>query len=75
MAKYASVLILTESQGQRNTLSRHSDTAKAFTCLPGSGALNEYCRNGRVEIDNNPCENALRVVAMGWRNYKQGTPQ
>ncbi len=31
-------------------------------------ALNEYCRNGWVEIDNNLCENALRVVALG-RNY------
>ncbi len=28
-------------------------------------ALNEYCRNGWVEIDNNLCENALRVVALG----------
>lgn len=27
--------------------------------------LNEYCRNGWVEIDNNLCENALRVVALG----------
>lgn len=32
-------------------------------------ALNEYCRNGWVEIDNNLCENALRVVALGHRNY------
>ncbi|EQB6624650.1 IS66 family transposase, partial [Escherichia coli] len=32
-------------------------------------ALNEYCRNGWVEIDNNLCENALRVVALGRRNY------
>lgn len=32
-------------------------------------ALNEYCRNGWVEIDNNLCENALRVVAPGRRNY------
>uniref|UniRef100_UPI0018FEE8E8 IS66 family transposase n=1 Tax=Escherichia coli TaxID=562 RepID=UPI0018FEE8E8 len=26
-------------------------------------------RNGWVEIDNNLCENALRVVALGRRNY------
>ncbi len=32
-------------------------------------ALNEYCRNGWVEIDNNQCENAFRVVALGRRNY------
>jgi len=32
-------------------------------------ALNEYCCNGWVEIDHNLCENALRVVALGRRNY------
>lgn len=49
-----------------NTLSRHSTTAKAFTYLLKQwDALNEYCRNGWVEIDNNLCENALRVVALG----------
>lgn len=53
-------------QGQMNTLSRHSATAKAFTYLLKQwDALNEYCRNGWVEIDNNLCENALRVVALG----------
>ncbi|STI82994.1 transposase-like protein [Escherichia coli] len=58
-------------QGQMNTLSRHSDTAKAFTYLLKQwDALNEYCRNGWVEIDNNLCENALRVVALGRRNYR-----
>ncbi|EGV6907403.1 transposase, partial [Salmonella enterica] len=31
--------------------------------------LNEYCRDGWVEIDNNICENALRCVALGRRNY------
>ncbi|MBS3895109.1 IS66 family transposase, partial [Serratia marcescens] len=57
-------------QGQMNMLSRHSDTAKAFTYLLKQwDALNEYCRNGWVEIDNNLCENALRVVALGRRNY------
>lgn len=49
-----------------NTLSRHSATTKAFTYLLKQwDALNEYCRNGWVEIDNNLCENALRVVALG----------
>ena len=55
---------------QMTALSRHSDTAKAFTYLLKQwDALNEYCRNGWVEIDNNLCENALRVVALGRRNY------
>lgn len=57
-------------QQQMNTLSRHSDTAKALAyMLKQWDALNEYCRNGWVEIDNNLCENALRVVALGRRNY------
>ena len=57
-------------QGQMSTLSRHSDTAKAFTYLLKQwDALNEYCHNGWVEIDNKLCVNALRVVALGRRNY------
>jgi transposase len=57
-------------QQQMDTLSRHSDMAKAFTyMLEQWDALNEYCRNGWVEIGNNLCENALRVVALGRRNY------
>ncbi|EFP8693038.1 IS66 family transposase, partial [Shigella flexneri] len=32
-------------------------------------ALNEFCRDGRVEIDNNIGENALRSVAVGRKNY------
>lgn len=57
-------------QQQTGMLSRHSDTAKALAyMLKQWDALNEYCRNGWVEIDNNLCENALRVVALGRRNY------
>jgi transposase len=57
-------------QQQTGMLSPHSDTAKAFAYLLKQwDALNECCRNGCVEIDNNLCENALRVVALGRRNY------
>lgn len=57
-------------QQQTGMLPRHSDTAKAFAyLLKRWDALNEYCRNGWVEIDNNLCENSLRVVALGHRNY------
>ncbi len=48
-------------QQQMKTLSRHSDTAKAFAYLLKQwDALNVYCSNGWVEIDNNIAENALR---------------
>jgi hypothetical protein len=33
-------------------------------------ALTRYCDDGRLEIDNNAAERALRVVALG-RNYAQ----
>lgn len=58
-------------QQQMRTLSHHSDRVKTFACLlKQCDALNEYCRNDwGGEIDNNLCENALRVVALGRRNY------
>ncbi|GCU89831.1 transposase [Escherichia coli] len=47
-------------QTQMKTLSRHSDTAKAFAYLLKQWeALNVYCSNGQVEIDNNIAENAI----------------
>ncbi len=57
-------------QTQMKTLSRHSDTAKAFAYLLKQWeALNVYCSNGQVEIDNNIAENALRGVAVGRKNW------
>ncbi|WP_273948752.1 IS66 family transposase [Escherichia coli] len=57
-------------QQQMKTLSRHSDTAKAFAYLLKQwDALNVYCSNGWVEIDNNIAENALRGVAVGRKNW------
>ncbi len=58
-------------QQQMKTLSRHSDTAKAFAYLLKQwDALNVYCSNGWVEIDNNIAENALR--GSGRRPEKTG---
>ncbi|MDO2763229.1 IS66 family transposase, partial [Escherichia coli] len=55
---------------QMKTLSRHSDTAKAFAYLLKQwDALNVYCSNGWVEIDNNIAENALRAVSLGRKNF------
>jgi transposase len=31
--------------------------------------LNRYCDDGRIEIDNNLIENAIRPIALGRRNY------
>ena len=32
-------------------------------------ALTRYCTDGRIEVDNNAAERALRAVALGRKNY------
>jgi len=32
-------------------------------------ALTRYCEDGRIEIDNNAAERALRGIALGRKNY------
>ncbi|WP_133523182.1 IS66 family transposase [Buttiauxella sp. JUb87] len=55
---------------QAAVMSSASGLREAFTYLKNNwNALNEFCRNGWVEIDNNLAENALRMVAVGRRNY------
>jgi len=51
-------------------LSRKSDTARAVRYALGRwDALVRYCDDGRLEIDNNAAERALRAVALGRKNY------
>jgi transposase len=51
-------------------LSRKSDTARAVRYALGRwDALVRYCDDGRLEIDNNDAERALRAVALGRKNY------
>jgi transposase len=51
-------------------LSRKSDTTAAIRYTLGLWpALTRYCDDGRLEIDNNAAERALRVVALGRKNY------
>ncbi len=51
-------------------LSRKSDTALAVRYALGRWeALLRYVNNGRIEIDNNAAERALRTVALGRKNY------
>ena len=51
-------------------LSQKSATAKAIGyALRRWDALGRYCDDGRIEIDNNAAENALRCVALGRKNY------
>ena len=38
-------------------------------CMPRWRALTRYRDDGRVEIDNNAAERALRAVALGRKNY------
>jgi hypothetical protein len=51
-------------------LSKKSDTAIAVRYALGRWeALMRYCNDGRLEIDNNAEERALRAVALGRKNY------
>src|ERR1700733_10177883 len=51
-------------------LSRKSDTAAAIRyALSRWDALTRYVAGGQLEIDNNTPERALRVVALGRKNY------
>jgi transposase len=51
-------------------LSKKSDTAAAIRyALARWDALVRFCDDGRVEIDNNAAERALRTVAIGRKNY------
>ena len=51
-------------------LSRKSDVAQEMHyALSRWKALTRYCEDGHIEIDNNPAERALRVVALGRKNF------
>jgi transposase len=51
-------------------LSKKSDTSAAIRyALALWGALARFCDDGRIEIDNNAAERALRCVAVGRKNY------
>jgi hypothetical protein len=51
-------------------LSRKSDTAAAIRyALSRWKALTRYVDNGQLEIDNNAAERALRVIALGRKNF------
>jgi hypothetical protein len=51
-------------------LSRKSDTAAAIRYASSRWqALTRYVDDGQLEIDNNPAERALRVVALGRKNH------
>jgi transposase len=51
-------------------ISKKSDLAGAIHCaLARWKALTRYRDEGRIEIDNNAAERALRAVALGRNNY------
>ncbi len=51
-------------------LSQKSEAAKAIRYASNRWeALRRYCDDGRIEIDNNAAERALRCVALGRKNF------
>jgi transposase len=52
------------------TLSKKSELAVAIRyALSRWNALVRYCEDGRIDIDNNAAERALRAVALGRKNF------
>jgi transposase len=52
------------------TLSQKSATAKAIRYVLGRWeSLTRFCDDGRIEIDNNAAERALRCVSLGRKNF------
>ena len=52
------------------SFSQKSATAQAIRyALVRWKALTRYCEDGRIEIDNNAAERALRCVALGRKNF------
>jgi hypothetical protein len=52
------------------TLSQKSATAKAIRYVLGRWeSFKRYCDDGRIEIDNNAAERALRCVSLGRKNF------
>jgi transposase len=52
------------------TLSQKSATAKAIRYVLGRWeSLTRFCGDGRIEIDNNAAERALRCVSLGRKNF------
>jgi hypothetical protein len=52
-------------------LSQKSDVAVAIRyALERWTALLRFCEDGRIEMDNNAAERALRAVALGRKNYR-----
>jgi len=57
-------------QSTLGKLSKKSEVTSAIGYALGRWpALLRYCDDGRVEIDNNAAERALRAVALGRKNY------
>ena len=57
-------------QRTATALSKKSELAKAIRyALLNWVALTRYCEDGRLEIDNNAAERALRAVALGRKNW------
>ena len=57
-------------EARRDELSRKSELAKAIGyTLTRWTALSRFLEDGRIEIDNNAAERAIRGVALGRKNY------
>lgn len=64
------VTLLRLTSGWRKTYSQRGKVAEAMTFARNQRhGLLQFLRDGRVPIDNNTCERAIRPVAIGRRNW------
>jgi transposase len=72
--KHSKVLVedlFTSFKKVRKKLPEKSRTAKAIAyALNNEEALKRFITNGKIEIDNNAAERALRAVAVGRKNWR-----
>lgn len=62
--------MLRQTSGWRTRYNLGGKVADAMTYIRGQRrALLQFLRDGRVPIDNNTCERAIRPVAMGRKNW------
>ena len=66
---FASVLTRLVRSLADETFSRVGHDGGDPLCANTVAALTRYCDDGRLEIDNNAAERALRAVTLGRKNY------
>lgn len=63
------VAVRVDPEAVKKAVSACGDSEGVSYMLKQWDAMNVFCGDGRVEIDNNICENDLRCMSLSRRNY------